>query len=185
MTLPELMDALYVLRVSLSIRLVVDAPAGVITPEIRQSLADHKTEIVARLAQRDSAPLPRYWTAPNLTPADVDAIQAIRELIWDGTSLTESIEAGRQWNAAVGSRPGNPEKEKSPKRSSGRPQWSAEDQEAREAERERQRENMAEVSDPETLAFLAAVEEKHRAYWAARPHGGNVKLLFDLKRGET
>jgi hypothetical protein len=105
MTLPQLMDALEVLGVSLSVRLLVDAPAGVITPEIRQSLADHKPEFIARLAQRDSAPLPRCWTAPNLSPADVDDIRAIRELIWDGTSLAASIEAGRLWNAEVMARP--------------------------------------------------------------------------------
>ena len=105
MTLPELMDALNDLRVSFSVRLVIDAPAGVITPEIRQSLADHKLEIIARLVQRDSAPLPRYWTAPNMSPADVVVMQAIRELAWDGTSLAEAIEAGRQWNAEVMVRP--------------------------------------------------------------------------------
>ena len=32
-------------------------------------------------------------------------IEAARELIWDATSLAESIEAGRQWNAAVLARP--------------------------------------------------------------------------------
>lgn len=49
-------------------------------------------------------PRPRYWTAPDLSPAYADGIEAIAALAWDGTSLTESIEAGRLWNASVLSR---------------------------------------------------------------------------------
>jgi hypothetical protein len=156
MTLPDLMDALDSLGANLSVRLVVDAPAEAITPEIRQALADHKPEIIARVVERDSAQLPRYWTAPNLSPADVAAIEAIRELVWDETSLTESVEAGREWNAAVTTRPGNPEKEKAARRWNGRPQsqWSSEDQENREAERERAKEQTPEGPDPEIAAFL-------------------------------
>ncbi len=46
-------------------------------------------------------PRPLYWTVPDLSPADADDIEAINALIWDGTSLAESIEAGRLWNASI------------------------------------------------------------------------------------
>ena len=54
MTLSELMDALDVRGIRLAVRLVVDAPSGSITPEIRRSLADHKSAIITRLANRDT-----------------------------------------------------------------------------------------------------------------------------------
>jgi hypothetical protein len=87
-------------------------------------------------------------------------------------------EAGGEWNATVKARPGNPGKEKAAKRWSGRPQWSAEDQEAKEAERERAGEQTPEGPDPQIAAFLEAARKKHEAYWAARPHGGREKRLF-------
>jgi len=55
-------------------------------------------------SEGQAAPRTPYWTAPDLSPADVSDIEAIRELLWDGTSLAESIEAGRRWNASVLSR---------------------------------------------------------------------------------
>lgn len=51
MTLPELTEALDALGVRLSVRLVVDAPRGVLTPEIRDALAVHKPLLLLRLSR--------------------------------------------------------------------------------------------------------------------------------------
>jgi hypothetical protein len=50
MTLPELQTCLERLGVKLSLRLVVDAPAGVMTPEVKHALATHKPALLAMLA---------------------------------------------------------------------------------------------------------------------------------------
>ncbi len=51
MTLPELMDALEARGVKLSLRLVVDAPRGVMTDQIKTALAVHKPALLARLGR--------------------------------------------------------------------------------------------------------------------------------------
>ena len=49
MSPPELTEALDGLGVVLSARLVVDAPTGVLTPELRDSLARHKALLLQRV----------------------------------------------------------------------------------------------------------------------------------------
>lgn len=95
-----------------------------------------------------------------------------------GQELLEIIESGRAWNAYVCARPGNPENEKAPRRWSGRPQWSSQDQEEWEAEKERRREAPDQKADQQVQEFMARCREKHRAYWEARPHGGTERFLF-------
>jgi hypothetical protein len=51
MTLPELTTALDALDVHLSLRLVVDAPRGVLTPDLRDALANHKTLLMQQLVR--------------------------------------------------------------------------------------------------------------------------------------
>jgi hypothetical protein len=50
MNLPELQTCLDRLRVKLSLRLVVDAPVGAMTAEIRAARVNHKPGLLARLA---------------------------------------------------------------------------------------------------------------------------------------
>jgi hypothetical protein len=50
MTLDDLTATLDTLGVRLSARLVVDAPYGVLTPEIKSALSAHKPALLARLA---------------------------------------------------------------------------------------------------------------------------------------
>jgi len=51
MTLHELNACLDRLEVKLSLRLVVDAPAGTLTSEVRDALATHKPTLLARLGR--------------------------------------------------------------------------------------------------------------------------------------
>jgi hypothetical protein len=51
MTLPDLIAALDARGVRLSARLVVDAPAGVLTPELRDALAAHKPLLLQRIVR--------------------------------------------------------------------------------------------------------------------------------------
>jgi hypothetical protein len=51
MTLHELVQALAVRDVKLSLRLVVDAPRGAITNELQDALAAHKPHLLARLGR--------------------------------------------------------------------------------------------------------------------------------------
>jgi hypothetical protein len=51
MTLPDLIAALDARGVRLSARLVVDAPAGVLTPELRDALAAHKPLLLQRVVR--------------------------------------------------------------------------------------------------------------------------------------
>lgn len=51
MTLPDLMHALDTQGVRLSARLVVDAPAGAVTPELRDALAEHKPALLRRVVR--------------------------------------------------------------------------------------------------------------------------------------
>jgi hypothetical protein len=48
-TLPELQSCLERLGVKLSLRLVVDAPAGAMTPEVKEALATHKPSLLVLL----------------------------------------------------------------------------------------------------------------------------------------
>ncbi len=62
MTLPELQSCLDSLGVKLSPRLVVDAPAGVMTAELRDALAAHKPALLRLLADRPAEPAwPPAW----------------------------------------------------------------------------------------------------------------------------
>jgi TubC N-terminal docking domain len=51
MTLAALIAALDARGVGLSARLVVDAPAGVLTPELREALAEHKPLLLQRVTR--------------------------------------------------------------------------------------------------------------------------------------
>jgi hypothetical protein len=51
MTLPDLMSTIDALDIKLSLRLVVDAPPGVISEELRDELAAHKPALLYRLGQ--------------------------------------------------------------------------------------------------------------------------------------
>jgi hypothetical protein len=51
MTLAELMHALDDLGVRLSARLVVDAPVGALTPEMRDALSDHRALLLQRVVR--------------------------------------------------------------------------------------------------------------------------------------
>jgi hypothetical protein len=52
MTLPELLEALDARAVKLALRLVVDAPEGVMTQELRNALATYKPSLLARLGRQ-------------------------------------------------------------------------------------------------------------------------------------
>lgn len=51
MTYPELLDAISTHGIKLGLRLVVDAPAGVITDELRAALKEHKPHLLAKLGR--------------------------------------------------------------------------------------------------------------------------------------
>src|SRR5512135_2439805 len=51
MTLPDLISALGAQGVRLSARLVVDAPSGALTPELRGVLAAHKVPILEKIVR--------------------------------------------------------------------------------------------------------------------------------------
>src|SRR5271166_6958992 len=83
MTLPELMDALEARGVKLSLRLVVDAPRGVVTDQIKTALAAHKPTLLARLgrdAQWEQLAAQRWGPALNdPTPEGAPDSYAIAE----------------------------------------------------------------------------------------------------------
>jgi hypothetical protein len=56
MTCSELQSHLDLLGVRLSLRLVVDSPAGALTPEVRAALVSHKNTLLALLARADPEP---------------------------------------------------------------------------------------------------------------------------------
>ena len=58
MTLPDLQTSLERLGVKLSLRLVVDAPAGAMTPEVKEALATHKSTLLALLVGAYTSPDP-------------------------------------------------------------------------------------------------------------------------------
>lgn len=51
MTLAELLDAITSNGIKLGLRLVVDAPAGVMTDAIRSALVEHKPHLLAKLGR--------------------------------------------------------------------------------------------------------------------------------------
>jgi hypothetical protein len=122
MTLPELLDYLDARGVRLSLRLVVDAPRGVLSEEVKSALATYKPLLLLRLAQEaqdataadliqarrgpvgdDSAPQQALqpWTDPNLDPAERAALRQILDDPWPTESLAESIALARAHNDAI------------------------------------------------------------------------------------
>ena len=85
MTLPELADALDSRGVVLSLRLVVDAPAGMLTTEIKAALEAHKPGLVGRLA----------WVAPWDDPGPPAPPPASGPARWEDL-------ARQRWGPAVG-----------------------------------------------------------------------------------
>jgi hypothetical protein len=84
MTLPELKSWLDGLGVKLSLRLRVDAPAGVITPEVKAELERHKPSLLARLgkeAEWEHLSVQRWGPALNdpIPEADVADSYAVEE----------------------------------------------------------------------------------------------------------
>ncbi len=79
MTLPDLLDALASADVRLGLRLTVSAPAGAVSPELRDALSSHKPALCRSLADRLasdaqwSALEPLRWGSPDRPeePADV------------------------------------------------------------------------------------------------------------------
>src|SRR5947208_300012 len=51
MSLPNMLATLDTLGINLSVRLVVDAPAGVVTPEIRDALSAYKVLLLERVVR--------------------------------------------------------------------------------------------------------------------------------------
>ena len=76
MTLLEFMNALNTRGIGLHARdgkLIVTAPRGAATPDIRSELAVRKPELISLL----SNPNLRFWTAPDLSKDDANALDAI------------------------------------------------------------------------------------------------------------
>jgi len=76
MTLLELVDALNTRGIGLQAgdgKLIVTAPRGAATPDIRSELAARKPELITLL----SNPNLRFWTAPDLSKDDANALDAI------------------------------------------------------------------------------------------------------------
>ena len=89
-TLAELQTELVDLDIKVSVskdKLIVDAPVGALTPEIKAALKVHKSELISR------------QHAPGMS--DFDALNAIGRIIWDGTSLARVYRAVRQYNEEV------------------------------------------------------------------------------------
>jgi hypothetical protein len=70
MTFPDLLTTLDTSGVHLTLRLLVDAPVGVITHEIKAALIEHKSTILVRLAREAD---PDDWSSCR---AEVDRLQA-------------------------------------------------------------------------------------------------------------
>jgi hypothetical protein len=100
MTLLTLLHALAARDIGISERdgkLVVDAPMGVLTQELRADLAAYKSALLPLLASPLSC-----WVDPGLTPEEAAALDVI--LDWpldDHTSLAESIESGQRRNNSI------------------------------------------------------------------------------------
>src|SRR5262245_42412601 len=88
MTLPELQACLVRLGIKLSLRLRVDAPAGVLTEELKAALAAHKPALLSLLAGVDDRP----------GPAGPPAVQPTRPAGSDGWGPPP---ADRWWRRAV------------------------------------------------------------------------------------
>ena len=61
MTLPELDGFLTDRGIKLAVRLVVDAPRGVLTPEIKAALVTHRPALIARLIRNVPPPRGASW----------------------------------------------------------------------------------------------------------------------------
>jgi TubC N-terminal docking domain len=70
-------------------KLVVDAPAGVLTSELKAELAEHKPALLDCMSGGIS---------------DVDALAQIASLKWDDISLAGLIESGRRHTEEVNKR---------------------------------------------------------------------------------
>jgi hypothetical protein len=82
MTLPELAATLDTRRISLTARLVVDAPAGVMTPELRAALEKHKPRLLLALAQELlwNELARQRWSNQRADPTpDIDIVKPNRE----------------------------------------------------------------------------------------------------------
>ncbi len=76
MTLLEFMNVLNTRGIGLQARdgkLIVTAPRGAATPDIRSELAARKPELIALLSNQNL----RFWTAPDLSKDDANALDAI------------------------------------------------------------------------------------------------------------
>jgi hypothetical protein len=73
MTYPELLDAINVHNIKLELKLVIDAPSGVITDELRCALTEHKPHLLAKLG-RDAqwGALSQQRWGPALNPPTRD-----------------------------------------------------------------------------------------------------------------
>ncbi len=90
MTLYELVETLDVRGVKLSLRLRVNAPAGVITPEIKAELARHKPSLLARLGKEAEW---EHLSAQRWGPALSDPTHVIgRPLSQDPDRLKAALE---------------------------------------------------------------------------------------------
>jgi hypothetical protein len=114
MTFPDLLEQLSEHGVRVSLRLVVDAPRGALSEEIKAALATHKPLLLMHLAREaqwealqhprwgPAAPLPAVaadaaWTDPN----EAAVVSQILNEPWPRESLAEALEAARQYNDAL------------------------------------------------------------------------------------
>ncbi len=83
MTLPELIEALEAQGVVLSLRLVLDAPAGGVDERLRAALVRHKPALLARIgreAEWKELSTKRWGPALTETPEGDDAYAAAERL---------------------------------------------------------------------------------------------------------
>jgi hypothetical protein len=94
MNLPELQSCLDRLGVKLSLRLVVDAPTGALTPEIKSALVNHKPDLLSRLAgvgfQSESAP-PRAGEMMSSQCGDSGIVRSNTGIVTDSAAMPTSF----------------------------------------------------------------------------------------------
>jgi hypothetical protein len=104
MTLPELQSRLNRLGVKLSLRLVIDAPAGVITPEVKTALANYKPCLLALLAGAEvgidrlkgteaAAPAPEESRETNVADEMPALAASEAQPVFESVVLTPSVTA--------------------------------------------------------------------------------------------
>lgn len=83
MSLPELAGILAERGIKLSLRLVIDAPSGAITTDVGDALEEHKTRIMAALAneRRWSDLKVQRWAEPGTAEDDAEYERAERAAI--------------------------------------------------------------------------------------------------------